>query len=217
MGVREEYNDFASIRGNISPHMFYMNETCEQELHEARLRIDELTKKEETLNQDINKNRGSISDMERQLHDTKATMEKNLRDYDALLKKSQKVTEDLESQVQRNKELHGDCMELEKDLKHTHVENRRLLTENDILERKFDKEHKDVVQCQKMLEEAKTPLLLAQVEIESLKKALSMAHHKETVLERENETVAREKDIQIKAKQRVELRVKEQLDVRSQQ
>lgn len=86
-----EYNDFAPIRGNISPHMFYMNETCQQELHEARLRIDELTKKEETLNQDINKNRGSISDMERQLHDTKATMEKNLRDYDALLKKSQKV------------------------------------------------------------------------------------------------------------------------------
>lgn len=40
--------------------------------------------------------------------------------------------------------------------------------------------------------------MLAQVEIEGLKKALSLAHHKETVLERENETVAREKDIQIK-------------------
>lgn len=45
---------------------------------------------------DINKGKGNIAELEKQLHDTKATMEKNLRDYDLLLKKSQKV-------------IHGPC------------------------------------------------------------------------------------------------------------
>lgn len=54
--------------------------------------------------------------------------------------------------MQRNKQLHNDYVDLEKDLKHTHIENRRLLTENDILERKFEKEHREGLHYQKLLE-----------------------------------------------------------------
>lgn len=130
---------------------------------------------------------------------------------------SSQVKEDLESQIARNKEAHNNYIELEKELKLKHIENRRLQTENDILDRKVDKEHRDVILLQSQVESAKIPLVLAQAEIETLKKELAAAHHKEVVLARETETVTREKEVQVKAKQRVEKQAKEQVEVKLEQ
>jgi peptidoglycan hydrolase CwlO-like protein len=210
-----ELRDRLSNKENEIQRETKRREKTQKELQEARMRIDEVLKKEEALNSDILQGKSMNHDLEKQLQDTKATMDKNLKDYEVLLKKSQKIADDLENQVIRNKQLHGDYVDLEKDLKLSSLENRRLVTENDILERKFDKEHREVIRYQQLLDESKTPLILAHAEIESLKKALSLAHHKETLLLRENDSNLREKELQLKAKQKLDYRVKEEIEHRT--
>ena len=49
----------------------------------------------------------------------------------------------------------------------------------------MDKEHRATLHYQQVAEEAKTPLIVAQTEIESLKKELLIAHRHELQLNRE--------------------------------
>ena len=46
------------------------------------------------------------------------------------------VTEDLETQISRNKQMHADFIAIEKELKFKNIETGRLTTEKNILERK---------------------------------------------------------------------------------
>jgi hypothetical protein len=59
----------------------------------------------------------------------RATMEKYLRDYEALYTKTQSLTEDLEEQVNRNVFLAKERVELDKEMKLKYAENARLLSE----------------------------------------------------------------------------------------
>lgn len=108
-------------------------------------------------------------------------------------------------------------MELEKELKLKHIEIGRLRTDKDILERKVDKEHRAMLHYQQVAEDAKTPLTIAQAEIESLKKDLLAAHRHEILISKEAEKVGREKEMQMRAKERAEEKTKEQIDLRVEQ
>jgi hypothetical protein len=93
---------------------------------------------------------------------------------------------------------------MEKDLALKRIEISRLNTDMGQLERKVrrrglhvphalflnpdgqvDKEHRAALHYQQVAEEAKTPLQVAQTEIESLKKELLNAHRQELALNRE--------------------------------
>jgi len=113
--------------------------------------------------------------------------------------------------------MHETFLELEKELKLKQIENGRLRTDNDILERKVDKEHRAMLHFQQAAEDAKTPLIVAQAEIESLKKELQIAHKHQLQITKAAETVEREKDIQVKAKERAEEKTREQIDLRTEQ
>ncbi len=49
------------------------------------------------------------------------------------------MTDDLDHQVQRNKQTHADYVTLEKEMKLKHMEVGRLKTDKDALERRLDK------------------------------------------------------------------------------
>ena len=98
---------------------------------------------------------------------------------------------------------------LEKDLKLKQIEIGRLNTDKNQLERKVDKEHRSALRYQMLLEDAKTPLQIAQAEIESLKKDLISAHRQEMNLSKDIDRLMHEKELQLKATERAEIKSKE--------
>lgn len=208
-----ELRDRLGVKENENVREIRRREKTQKELQDARLRLDESIKQEEQLKEANVKAKAQGTELERHLSDARGTMEKYLKDYDNLFAKTQKVTEDLESQVERNKKMHSDMVAMEKDIKLKNTEIGRLNTEKSILERKVDKEHRAAMNYQQIAEESKTPLLVAQAEIDSLKKELQDAHRNMLQLTKQTEKVAKEKESTEKAKDRTEIKLSEQLGI----
>jgi hypothetical protein len=108
---------------------------------------------------ELSKSKQHAADLDKQLADAKATIEKCLKDYDTLLAKTQKVvcdlyckwlphcyvisislwkqvTDDLESQVKQNKKMLESQQAMEKDLGLKRIEVSRLNTDNGLLQKK---------------------------------------------------------------------------------
>mmetsp|Transcript_34002 Transcript_34002/g.74900 ORF Transcript_34002/g.74900 Transcript_34002/m.74900 type:complete len:901 (+) Transcript_34002:156-2858(+) len=187
-------------------------EKTQKELQDARTRLEDKMRKEEELSMEIVGQKSSMGDLERQLIDAKATMEKYLRDYDVLLERTKTVGEELESGNAVNKKLQGNIVTLEKELKLKTLEIGRYKTDVGLLERKVDKEHRSSLHYQALLEESKTPLAVAQAEIDSLNKDLLSAHRQELNLNKANDKVGKEKEQQLRATEKAEMRTKEQVD-----
>ena len=81
-----------------------------------------------------------IGQLEKQLTEARATMEKYLRDYDTLYQRTQKLTEDLEEQILKNQQLHLENVSVEKEGKLRREEIVRLGTEKAQMERKVERE-----------------------------------------------------------------------------
>lgn len=165
------------------------------------------------MTQEVSKTHSQIQELEKQLNDARTTMEKYLRDYDALYHRTHKVTEDLEDQVNRNRQIYLTNVNLEKDLKMRNAELSRLRTEKGQLERLLEKEHSQVLHYKQVVEDSKTPLRLLQQEVDSLQKELLKHRKVEDQLERDKQSVEKEKLLQIKATERAEGRTREQEDL----
>lgn len=187
-------------------------EKTQKELQDARTKLDEQAVTEEKLRSTVLDEQLKVTDTERKLADAKATMEKYLRDYEGLFSRTTKLTEDLDEQVKRNKQLVADRIVAEKEMKLKIGEIGRLTTEVHQLERKVDKEHRAALHYQQLAEESKTPLQVAQAEIDSLRKELLNAHRYENQLEKKNEATVKEKAIQIQATQKAEQESREHAD-----
>lgn len=205
-----ELRDRLTNKENESIREVKRREKLHKELQEARTKLDERGRVEEDLHKEIHRVKEQTKDVNTQLSDAKATMEKYLRDYDALLQRTQKLTDDLEAQVARNKQLHADNVNMEKEAKIKYIEMGRVVADKNLLERQKDKEHKEVLRLQQLLEESKTPLIEAQAKIESLEKDLIAARKQELTLQKVTEKVEREKEQQMKATQKAEQRTKEE-------
>jgi chromosome segregation ATPase len=89
----------------------------------------------------------------------------------------------------------------------------RLITDKGTLERLVDREHRSALQYKQEVENAKTPVVLLQAQVESLEKELLLMKRKEDEIARQKENVEREKAMQVKATGRAEARSKENEDL----
>lgn len=160
-----------------------------KELQEVRGKLDDKEKDELRALEEARVELLKKKDLERQLVDGKAVMDKYLRDYEALAARTQKISEDLEAQVLRNKKLVEGALNEEREMKLKVMEVGRLRTDNDVLERRVEKEKRQVLHYMQMLEDTKTPLALAHAEVESLKQDLIMAHRSEGLITKEKDKV----------------------------
>ena len=67
----------------------------------------------------------------------------------------------------------------------------RLTTDKNALEKRVDKEHRDVLMFKQVADESKIPLALAQVEIDNLKKELLSSNRLEAALSKKADKVSR--------------------------
>jgi chromosome segregation ATPase len=179
-------------------------EKIQKELQESRTNLDEKIRLEDVTANEITKANAQVQELEKQLGDARTTMEKYLRDYDALYHRTHKVTEDLEDQVNRNRQLYITNVALEKDVKARNNEVTRLRTEKATTERLLEKEHLHALQYKQQADEAKTPLVILQKEVDGLEREM-LGHRKtENLLERQKQTVEKEKLLQMRATEKAE-------------
>ncbi len=183
------------------------------ELQLSKNKNDLWEKKDIESHQFIQQKESKIEDLQQQIIDAKSTMEKYLKDYDVLCTRTQRITDDLEAQVNKNKAQSAQFTLIEKELKFKTIESSRLSTDKQTLERRLEKELRTQLILKQQLDDAKTPLLLAQAEIEQLKKDVLNAHRTEVQLEKNNEKIEREKNKQMKATEKAEAFGREQVGV----
>jgi chromosome segregation ATPase len=225
--IREERDQLGSVVGDLRAKITGKDnevireqrrrEKVQKELQEARQALDDRTTREDNLSADLRKKAGQIQELEKQLADARLTMEKYLRDYDTLFHKTTKVTEDLEEQVQRNRQIFIANQNMDKLMKQKNAEVSRLMTEKGTLERLVEREHRQVIDLKAELEASKTPIALLQAEIDGLQKELLNSHKHESEIQRQRENMEREKNSQLKAAGRAEQRAKENEDLLKEQ
>eukprot|EP00607_Mallomonas_marina_P000809 CAMPEP_0182435084 /NCGR_PEP_ID=MMETSP1167-20130531/73596_1 /TAXON_ID=2988 /ORGANISM="Mallomonas Sp, Strain CCMP3275" /LENGTH=921 /DNA_ID=CAMNT_0024625717 /DNA_START=57 /DNA_END=2822 /DNA_ORIENTATION=+ len=209
----DEYKGQISLKEGEILREQRRREKTQKELQDARIRLDEKQKLESQMSEEVSRTQGQMNELERQLNDARATMEKYLRDYDTLFHRTQKVTEDLEEQVVRNRQLQTLNAGQDKELKLKVAEIHRLSSEKDTIERKLEREHHAALAYKQQVEDAKTPLAVSQAEVDSLQKELLDHRKREEKLEKRLNTIERDKTIQIHATQRAESKTKEQEDM----
>jgi len=184
------------------------HEGLEKKLRDLKGKLDKKVQDHETMGIEVEKAHTQISHLEKQLNEARATMEKYLRDYDQLYNRTQKLTDDLEEQMVRSAQLAVERNDLEKDCKSRREETARVLTERTQFERKFEREHRAVLKYRQMVEDAKTPLVMAQSEIDALKKEIELYRKRENDFKKSIELLKREREVQGRATQGAELKTK---------
>lgn len=133
---------------------------------------------------------------ESQLREARATMEKYLRDFDALYANTQKLTEQLDEQMHRSEMLTDHNISLEQDLKAQQDEVARGRQEKSRLLRHLDNEKKESKRLREKLNEEKTAQNELQAQLASLKKELNTEGKEVEVKLKEIEGLHRERDHQ---------------------
>lgn len=100
-GIRlvAEIRERLAVKENENIRESRRREKTQKELQDARLKLDECARAEERNHEEIEKSKQGNKELENQLSDARATMEKYLKDYDTLYVRTQKVTRLLLFQV----------------------------------------------------------------------------------------------------------------------
>ena len=147
-------------------------ERLDKELCDAKGIIEVKASEQDELCAEKDAARAQVAALDKQLGDARNTMDKYLRDYDTLYLRTQKLTEDLEEQITKNQQQQSDMCDVQKDLKMKKDEVSKMMAEKAQLERKVEREHRQALRYRKLVDEAKTPLLLAQAEMTALQNEL---------------------------------------------
>ncbi len=102
---------------------------------------------------------------------------------------------------------------MENELKFSNQQIGQLQLEKTLLERKFEKEHRDVSHYKEMAESSKVPLILAQTEIDGLKSEILNMKRIQNEIHRQYEQANRDKEKQSQVVERAEQRAKENIDL----
>lgn len=220
--LRTERDEFQKLSGELRERIsskesenareVKRREKTQEELMDCRQKLEDMENGKLEVTGDLRNEKAKVRETERKLDDAKATMDKYLRDYEALSVRTKRITEDLDVQTSRNKKLVETVNKHEKEIELKTLEIGRFKTDNDLLERKIDKEKRGTQHYMQLLEESKTPLALANAEVENLKKEVLAARRQEMVLNKDVTKVQMEKDQQIKATSKAEAKVKEQAE-----
>ncbi|GMI43157.1 hypothetical protein TrCOL_g9754 [Triparma columacea] len=187
-------------------------ERMDKELRDLRTKLDKKAAEGEAVGQEVLVAKTQVGQLEKQLTEARATMEKYLRDYDTLYQRTQKLTEDLEEQMEKTGSVHADFVSSQKELKLQRDECTRMQTAVGQMERKVDREHKAAQRFRQMVDAAKTPLLMSQQEVQSLKAELEVYKRRENTTRKEVDLLEREKNLQLTTIQKTEDKMKKTED-----
>merc|ERR1711988_1839693 len=103
----------------------------------------------------------------------------------------------------------GEANHQEKEMKSKREEIGRLVTDKGSLERRLERQHREIIDLKQKLDDSKTPLLMVQQEKNALEQDVELYRRQEKVIEAEKEQVIREKTLQEKKTQKAQDQAKE--------
>ncbi|CEG39346.1 uncharacterized protein PHALS_09599 [Plasmopara halstedii] len=150
--------------------------------------------------------------LEKQLIETRSTMDKYIRDYEALFGRTQKLTDLLNEQSDKTMQLEVERRNLEIELKTQYDEIHRVKLDKSTVERKLDKEKRALQQIEEKLKGEHAAKTVLQSQIKSMQQDLDQDRINEDHARSEMEALEREKSMQIKQTVKAESKVRRAQD-----
>ena len=179
-------------------------ERMDKELRDTRIKLEKKGQETDQVKAEVDKASGQVDELQKQLSEARTTMEKYLRDYEALYARTQKLTEDYEESIVKNQQMHVEANHQEKEMKMKREEIGRLVTDKGSLERRLERQHREIIDLKQKLDDTKTPLMMAQQEKNALEQDVELYRRQEKQIEAEKEQVVREKTLQEKKTQKAQ-------------
>ena len=173
-----------------------MKERVEKELQELKDKLEGKSKDAANLSTTIKDQQGKIKKLDGQLREARSTMEKYLRDFDALYQNTQKLTEQLDEQMHRSEMLTEHNITLEQDLKAQQDEVARHKQDVGRLQRHLDNAKKENKKCQAKLAEEKATQSELKAQIQSITRDLELEARTVEKRQHDIESLHRDRDQQ---------------------
>ena len=183
-------------------------ERYEKEIKDLKKTVEAKSVESAAQGNEFQRAQSQIQALEKQLTEARGTMEKYVRDYDHLYTKSQKLTELLNEQNDRNLQLEAERQEYENELRTKHDEVNRLNLEKGMAERKIDKEKRNVLGIQRRLEDERTSKEVLHAQIKSMQRDLDMDRRNEELQRSELEAIERDRQVQLKNVQKADVKTR---------
>eukprot|EP00814_Leptocylindrus_danicus_P006369 CAMPEP_0116014336 /NCGR_PEP_ID=MMETSP0321-20121206/6219_1 /TAXON_ID=163516 /ORGANISM="Leptocylindrus danicus var. danicus, Strain B650" /LENGTH=878 /DNA_ID=CAMNT_0003483973 /DNA_START=30 /DNA_END=2666 /DNA_ORIENTATION=+ len=183
-------------------------ERIESELCYVQKKFEEKVKEHEMCYQDAALAKSNVQKLDEELRTSRAKAKK---EHDNLLESQQhieKLVHDLDEQKRINKDVLLELNNTQDDLKHHHDESIKLSSEKARAQRKIDQEHNNALRYQRMIDESKIALSIAQNEVRSLRKEIDHMARQEKEKQREVDSLEREKNVHRNQLQRTEEKMK---------
>ena len=191
---RRSINSGAISHDDISmtKEFFFCNDIQKQKQLKAEQERDQRRKKREELTylkSQVDTQKEKNKRLEIQLKEARGTMEKQVAAMDTLFGKTQKLAEDLDTQMIANDGVTKELHRVESELKKRDTEIANLINDNNGIKRRVDKEKKKTVLMQQRVADAKQARDMVVVELTQTQKDLEVARRREDALAKNIESL----------------------------
>lgn len=173
------------------------------------LELDQKTSENVVLKNSEISYQKQLEESSKDLNATKSKLKRCEKEIEDLVEKTVKLSGALESQKNAMSSVTSDLHKNRDELKLALSIQSKLKSENKLLQRKYDGEHKVVLSLKQAVEDSKTASLANQKEIYALQRENDECAQREEKALRQMSTMEREKNVQTEKLQRVEKKVRE--------
>ncbi|RLN50001.1 hypothetical protein BBJ29_002772 [Phytophthora kernoviae] len=187
-------------------------ERLDKEIKDIKNKLEKKTTEQTQGATELTRLQTHMGALEKQLTESRGTMDKYVRDYETLFGRTQKLTDLLNEQNDKTMQLEVERRNLENELKSRQDEVHRVKLEKGTVERKLDKEKRVIQQLEEKLEGEHTAKLVLQTQIKSMQHDLDLDKINEDHQRTELDALEREKAMQIKQALKAEGKVRRAQD-----
>ncbi|KAF0691331.1 Aste57867_17419 [Aphanomyces stellatus] len=208
----QSLKDKLQMKANEQERENRRKERMDKEIKDVKTKLERKSVENIALSTDVGRAQTQVQTLEKQLSEAQATMEKYVRDYETLYNRTQKLTELLNDQNDKNMQLEVERREMEGELKAKMEDITKLKLEKNMAERKIDKEKRNTQKTEERLEDERTNKMVLQTQIKSMQKDLDADKKVEETQKAELDALERERGIQIKNAQKADERARKIVD-----
>jgi len=212
LGKIKELNDLVGQREAEQERDRRRKKRLDEELKDLKSQLEVRLQEIGAQNREVDTQKDKIKRLETQLKEARGTMEKQVAAMDTLFGKTQKLAEDLDTQMIANDGVTKELHRVESELKKRDTEIANLINDNNGIKRRVDKEKKKTVLMQQRVADAKQARDMVVVELTQTQKDLEVARRREDALAKNIESLNGRLEVKDRAVAREVDRTKAQAD-----
>eukprot|EP00946_MAST-07B_sp_MAST-7B-sp1_P003352 g3352.t1 len=212
-GTIKELNDLVAQREAEQARDRRRKKRLDEELKDLKTQLEVRLQEIGAQNREGDAQKDKIRRLETQLKEARGTMEKQVQAMDTLFGKTQKLAEDLDTEMIAKDAVTKELHRMEAELKQRDTEITNLVNDNNGIKRRVDKEKKKTVAMQQRVADAKQARDMVVVELTQVQKDLEVARRREDALAKNIESLNSRLEVKDRAIAREVDRTKAQADL----